>query len=185
MDDHLVHDSEHNLMAEKEVPAPQTPGVPPVPFVQDKPAVPYEYAPPAVYAEPVHHAPLPYAPPVPAKVRKGVPGATAFGFTSALLSLFLFPLFKEAFSNYLLYEGTVEALLRYYYYASWVFGGASALFGLLGLVLTPIGGFCSKRRQSEGRGLAVAGTLIAFVALILTAGIAVSHYWLFTEIFPS
>ncbi len=126
--------------------------------------------------------PLPVEPEKPAKVKRGVPGVTALGFLFALLSLFFTPLFKEAFSNYLFYDGFQTAVLTFYYYGTWIFGGITGLFALLGLILSTIGGSISKRKEREGRGLAVAGTMIALVALLLAAAIGVSLYLLYMEI---
>ena len=146
------------------------------PPVQTEPAVPYAAPLPA-------YAPA-YAEPKPKKVKTGVPGLTGFGFTAALLSLFLMPFYKEAFDQYLFYEGAKEFLLNYYYYATISIGSVSALLALLGLVLTPIGVHLSRRRQSDGRALGIAGTLIALVALIFIAAVTVSHIMLFGWLFP-
>ncbi len=143
------------------------------------PATPSPY-----FGTPVR-AESPIAPAASAKIKRGVPGLTAFGFTLALLSLFLVPFFKDAFEGYLFYDGTESVVLQYYFYATWILGAVSGLFALIAFILTPFGGSVSKRQQRDGRGLAVAGTLIAFVALLLTVGVAVSHYLLFMQIYPS
>lgn len=129
----------------------------------------------------------PFAQPmtVPApKIKKGVPGITGFGFTSALLSLFLLPFYKEAFENYLLYDGVQAILLHYYYYATIALGSLGILFALFGLVLTPVGIHMSKRRENNGRALGVSGLLIALVALILYAAVTVAHVTLYSWLFP-
>ncbi len=151
-----------------------------------------DYMPPAPM--PPVQQPIQYAVPMPApqpappkkekKARIGVPGITGFGFTSSLLALFLLPLFKEAFSSYLFYDGSVEFLLRYYYYAAIGLGGASALFALLGFILTPIGVHISRRRQRDGAALGVAGILIAIVALLLIVGVTLSHSILYNNLYP-
>ena len=141
-------------------------------------------------------SPMPYVAPMPAystpalelkpkKVKKGVPGITGFGFTAALLSLFLSIFYKVAFDQYLFYDGAREFLLQYYYYATIAIGSASALFAILGLILTPIGVHLSRRRQSDGRALGVSGILIALVAILIFAAVTVSHIMLFSWLFPS
>ena len=133
---------------------------------------------------PAHQPPATYIFEKPKKIYKGIPGITGFGFTSALLSLFLLFFYKEAFGSYLLYEGSKEVLLHYYYYATLVFGSASALFALFGLILTPMGIHLSKRRETEGRALGVAGVLISLVSIILIAAVTVSHILLYGQLFP-
>ena len=130
---------------------------------------------------------LPQAPPPappPPKINKGVPGMTGFGFTSALLSLFLLPLYKDAFEAYLLYEGAKEVLLHYYYYATIALGSGGILLALFGLILTPVGIYLSKRREGNGRALGVSGLLIALVALILFAAVTVTHVTLYSWLYP-
>ncbi len=195
MNDHLFHENDQKPTVETEGFPGQTGPLAPAPFVAEPPVQNDYYVSPAQpgmpMSQPVHQSPAyappmpPVAPPVPAKIHKGVPGMTVLGFTLALLSLFIMPFFKEAFSNYLFYDGNQEVLLKYYYYATWILGGMAALFSLIGLVFSLIGGSLAKRRQVEGRGLSVAGTIIALVALLLVAGVAVSHYLLFKQIFPS
>ncbi|HZK29162.1 MAG TPA: hypothetical protein VFD19_02975 [Clostridia bacterium] len=136
-------------------------------------------------AAPAYQPPAPFVLEKPKKIFKGIPGITGFGFTSALLSLFFLSFYKEAFSNYLLYEGAQEIVLRYYYYATLVWGGMSALFALFGLILTPFGSRLSKRRGTEGRALGVAGVLISLVAIILMAAVTVSHWLLYSHLFPN
>ena len=139
---------------------------------------------------PVAQAPAPPAPasPAPPKVKKpkkGVPGITGFGFTSALLSLFLMLFYKEAFDSYLLCDGTNRILLHYHYYATIVLGGSSALLALFGLILSPFGVHLSRRRESDGRALGISAILIALVALLLIAGVTVSHVLLHGWFFPN
>lgn len=153
--------------------------IPAVQPVQPR-AVPPYYGGVGVPARP--EAPPPAAPAKPVKVKRGVPVVTALGFMFALLSLFFIPLFKEAMTNYLLYDGMPEEVLQYYHYAIWVLGGIVGLFAILGLILSPIGGSISKRRQREGRGLAVAGTMIALVALLFAGAVGVSLYLLSTQV---
>ncbi len=129
----------------------------------------------------------PFAPPMtmPApKIKTGVPGITGFGFTSALLSLFLLPFYKDAFENYLLYDGVQAILLHYYYYATIALGSLGILFALFGLVLTPVGIHMSRRRENNGRALGISGLLIALVALILFAAVTVAHVTLYSWLFP-
>lgn len=140
----------------------------PMPYVAPMPA----YPPPAVELKPK-------------KVKKGVPGITGFGFTAALLSLFLSAFYKEAFDHYLFYDGAKEFLLQYYYYTTIVLGSVSALLAILGLILTPVGVHLSRRRQSDGRALGISGILIALVALLIIAAVTVTHIMLFGWLFPS
>jgi len=158
--------------------------------LQDPPAAP---APPPV--QPAEQPPVQYVPSVPAqapairtkqkKVRIGVPGITGFGFTLSMLSLFLLPFYKEAFTNYLTYDGGKDFFLHYYYYATMALGGSSALFALLGLVLTPVGIHISRRHQRDGASLGVSGVLIALVAIILIAAVTASHVMLYGMIYPN
>lgn len=149
----------------------------PVQPMAEPPARPVQFTPP----------PVPHAPPVTVKQKKtrvGVPGITGLGFTLSLLSLFLIPLYKEAFADYIAYEGVKEFFILYYYYATISLGGTSALFALLGLVLTPFGIHISRRRQRDGAALGVSGVLIAIVALILIAVVTASHVMLYGMIYP-
>ena len=118
------------------------------------------------------------------KTRIGVPCVTGFGFTLSLLSLFLVPFYKEAFENYLTYEGAKEFLLHYYYYATLALGGSSALFALLGLILTPFGIHFSRRQQRDGASLGVSGVLIAIVAILLIVAVTVPHVMLYGMLYP-
>ena len=118
------------------------------------------------------------------KARIGVPGVTAFGFTLSMLSLFLVPFYKEAFTNYLTYEGARELFLHYYFYATIGLGSGSALFALLGLILTPVGIHLSRRHKRDGASLGVSGVLIAIVAIILIAAVTASHLMLYGMIYP-
>lgn len=129
--------------------------------------------------------PVPAAEPPKKKVRQGVPGSTAFGFTSSLLSLFLVPFFKEAFTNYLTYAGNSQLALYTHYYSTMALGIAGAVFALLGLICSPIGMRRSKVDDRDGRGLGVAGMLIAVVAIILLAAVFVPHFLLYREMFLS
>ncbi len=149
-----------------------------------EPQIPHE-APPVQYQPQTIPYPAPPAYEKPRKVKKGIPGITGFGFTSALLALFLVPMYKDAFTSYLLYEGANQALLNYHYYASIALGSAGALFALLGAIFSPIGAYLSGSRERDGRALGVAGVLIAFVALILIAAITVSHVMLNGQLFPN
>ncbi|MFA5585089.1 MAG: hypothetical protein WDA02_00875 [Saccharofermentanales bacterium] len=170
-DEILIPNDQPQMDSSDYVPPAPMPPVP-MPPVQE----PYQYA-----------VPMPAPPASPKKEKKariGVPGITGFGFTSSLLALFLLPLFKEAFSNYIFYDGSVEFLLRYYYYAAIGLGGASALFALLGFILTPIGVHISRRRQRDGAALGVAGILIAIVALLLIVGVTLSHSILYNNLYP-
>ncbi len=129
-------------------------------------------------------APAPLAPPKQGKIKRGVPGITGFGFTSALLSLLLLIFYKEAFDNYLLYDGTNRILLHYYYYATIVLGAGSGLLALFGLILSPFGIHLSRRRESDGRALGIGALLISLVALLLIVAITVSHVLLYGLLFP-
>lgn len=151
------------------------------------PDLEYPVDPPVI---PVQAAPPP--PPVQAvvevkqkKPRIGVPGITGFGFTLSLLSLFLVPFYKEAFTNYLTYDASIEVLLHYYYYATMVLGGTSALFALLGLILTPFGIHISRRHQRDGASLGVSAVLIAIVAIILIVAVTVPHLMLYGFLYPN
>ncbi len=142
-------------------------------------------APPAPEPHQPSMAPMPVQPAVRhKKARVGVPGITGLGFTFALLSLFLLPFYKEAFANYLTYEGAREFFIYYYYYATIGLGSGSALFALLGLILTPVGIHISRRRARDGAALGVAGVLIAIVAIILIAAVTASHVMLYGLLYP-
>ena len=107
------------------------------------------------------------------------PGAIGFAFASSLLSLFLIPMFREfmpyflnAYADPLTYDR--EAYLLYFLLVL-IYGGASAMLAVFGLIFAPVGMNKAKRYDLEGYALGSATILISVVSLLLlTLSIACS-----------
>lgn len=100
-----------------------------------------------------------------------IPGVIGFGFASSLLSLFLIPLFRELFPNFLnAYSDPItydrEAYLMYFVMIL-VYGGVSAMLAVFGLIFAPLGMSRAKRHHLDGQALGTATILISVVSLIL------------------
>ncbi|NLV98610.1 MAG: hypothetical protein GX034_02320 [Clostridiaceae bacterium] len=99
------------------------------------------------------------------------PGAVGFAFAASLLSLFLIPMFRELLPYFLnAYVDPItfdrESYLLYFLLVM-IYGGASAMLAVLGLIFAPVGMNRAKRYGLEGYALGSATILISIVSLIL------------------